>query len=131
MLKNIKGVSTIFFTNEDIVRHPLVTKIVKAFDSAETQEAEKYMKEAYCRRSSIAKLEHKAAGTRCYPDTLAHSPVCGCDACREMRITEHMRWNAYMRGLGYRRADARYDRAMVHKDLKPWGDLPCRERYKD
>lgn len=40
MLKNIKGVSTIFFTNEDIVRHPLVTKIVKAFDSAETQEAE-------------------------------------------------------------------------------------------
>ena len=41
MLKNIKGVSTIFFTNEDIVRHPLVTKIVKAFDSAETQEAEK------------------------------------------------------------------------------------------
>lgn len=41
MLKNIKGVSTIFFTNEDTVRHPLVTKIVKAFDSAETQEAEK------------------------------------------------------------------------------------------
>ncbi len=41
MLKNIKGVSTISFTNEDIVRHPLVTKIVKAFDSAETQEAEK------------------------------------------------------------------------------------------
>lgn len=41
MLKNIKGVSTIFFTNEDIVRHSLVTKIVKAFDSAETQEAEK------------------------------------------------------------------------------------------
>ena len=41
MLKNIKGVSTIFFTNEDIVRHPLVTKIVKAFDSAETLEAEK------------------------------------------------------------------------------------------
>lgn len=41
MLKNIKGVSTIFFTNEDIVRHPLVTKIVKAFDSAETTEAEK------------------------------------------------------------------------------------------
>ena len=41
MLKNIKGVSTIFFANEDIVRHPLVTKIVKAFDSAETPEAEK------------------------------------------------------------------------------------------
>lgn len=33
LLKNIKGVSTIFFTNEDIVRHPLVTKIVRAFDA--------------------------------------------------------------------------------------------------
>lgn len=32
--KNIKGVKTIFFKNEDIVRHPLVSKIVKAFDKA-------------------------------------------------------------------------------------------------
>ena len=32
MLKEIKGISTIFFSNEDIVRHPLVGKIVKAFD---------------------------------------------------------------------------------------------------
>ena len=33
LLKDIKGISTIFFSNEDIVRHPLVGKIVKAFDS--------------------------------------------------------------------------------------------------
>lgn len=39
LLKGIKGVSTIFFTNEDIVRHPLVTKIVKAFDRKEAGEA--------------------------------------------------------------------------------------------
>jgi len=32
MLKDIKGIQTIFFSNEDIVRHPLVGKIVKAFD---------------------------------------------------------------------------------------------------
>ena len=32
LLKNIKGIETIVFTNEDIVRHPLVGKIVKAFD---------------------------------------------------------------------------------------------------
>ena len=31
LLENIKGVAVISFTNEDIVRHPLVTKIVKAF----------------------------------------------------------------------------------------------------
>ena len=36
LTKNIKGVSTIFFKNEDIVRHPLVTKIVRAFEKGET-----------------------------------------------------------------------------------------------
>ncbi len=32
LTKNIKGISTIMFKTEDIVRHPLVNKIVKAFD---------------------------------------------------------------------------------------------------
>lgn len=32
LTKNIKGISTVFFNNEDIVRHPLVSKIVKAFE---------------------------------------------------------------------------------------------------
>ncbi len=35
LLQDVKGVSAIFFTKEDIVRHPLVTKIVKAFDADE------------------------------------------------------------------------------------------------
>ena len=38
LTKNIKGVSTIIFRNEDIVRHPLVSKIVKAFEKAEGME---------------------------------------------------------------------------------------------
>ena len=33
LTKNIKGIRTITFRNEDIVRHPLVAKIVKAFDT--------------------------------------------------------------------------------------------------
>ncbi|MBQ9878679.1 MAG: PhoH family protein [Bacteroidales bacterium] len=36
LLENIKGVAVISFTNEDIVRHPLVTKIVKAFSQQES-----------------------------------------------------------------------------------------------
>ena len=36
LTKDIKGVKTIFFRNEDIVRHPLVAKIVKAFEKGET-----------------------------------------------------------------------------------------------
>ena len=35
LVKDIKGVSCIFFRPEDIVRHPLVSKIVKAFETAE------------------------------------------------------------------------------------------------
>ena len=38
LTKGIKGISTITFRNEDIVRHPLVTKIVKAFEKGETAE---------------------------------------------------------------------------------------------
>ena len=32
LLQDLKGVAVVSFRNEDIVRHPLVTKIVKAFD---------------------------------------------------------------------------------------------------
>ncbi|MBQ9548312.1 MAG: PhoH family protein [Bacteroidales bacterium] len=32
-VKNIKGVATVFFSEADIVRHPLVSKIVKAFEA--------------------------------------------------------------------------------------------------
>lgn len=35
MLKDIKGIKAIFFSTADIVRHPLVNKIVKAFDRSE------------------------------------------------------------------------------------------------
>ena len=39
MLKGIKGIAAIFFGSEDIVRHPLVSKIVKAFDRKEQEES--------------------------------------------------------------------------------------------
>ena len=35
LLEGIKGVVTIRFSNEDIVRHPLVTKIVRAFEKSD------------------------------------------------------------------------------------------------
>jgi len=35
LLEGIKGIATISFTKEDIVRHPLVTRIVRAFDENE------------------------------------------------------------------------------------------------
>lgn len=38
LVKNIKGIAVINFGTEDIVRHPLVTKIVKAFDKEAPEE---------------------------------------------------------------------------------------------
>ena len=38
LVEGIKGISVIRFSNEDIVRHPLVTKIVKAFDKGLSEE---------------------------------------------------------------------------------------------
>ena len=35
LLEGIRGIAAVTFSSEDIVRHPLVTKIVKAFDRAE------------------------------------------------------------------------------------------------
>ena len=40
LTKNIKGIKTITFKNEDIVRHPLVAKIVKAFEKGEQKEGQ-------------------------------------------------------------------------------------------
>ena len=40
ILKGIKGIAFINFTKEDIVRHPLVSKIVKAFEGDEEQHGE-------------------------------------------------------------------------------------------
>ena len=38
LLQGIKGITTICFSNEDIVRHALVSKIVKAFDQKKDAE---------------------------------------------------------------------------------------------
>ena len=39
LLEGIKGIATIRFSADDIVRHPLVTKIVRAFDKQKEKEA--------------------------------------------------------------------------------------------
>ena len=53
--------------------------------------------------------------------------VCSCRRCNSMRLTEHARWNAYMRVNGYIYAAIRNDRAKCHNDIKPWNSCyKCR-----
>ena len=59
-----------------------------------------------------------------------NDPACRCALCRS-RITEHMRWNTYMRINGYRYGKTRDDMAKFHTCLLPWNELPLNERVKD
>ena len=96
-------------------------------------EVKKYACGSYFRNSSIAKAVHKNALLQWNdrPQCAGHSPVCNCENCISSRITEHMRWNAYMRAQGYQRSDQKNTAAKLHYDLVPWQELPCRTRYKD
>ena len=59
------------------------------------------------------------------------NPVCECEDCMNRRISEHMRWNAYMRIRGYRHGKKRNDRGMVHPELRPFANISYLERFKD
>jgi len=94
------------------------------------------MRYAYFRQSSQAKAIHKKALTKIshIMKTCSNGPICNCDICKVSRLTEHMRWNAYMRSLGYCRnskGSRRDSLAKLHPDICPWYELPCQERYKD
>lgn len=96
--------------------------------------AGEYVRYSYCRKSSIAKARHKEAIGTLSGSRQKHADICSCEDCTRARITEHMRWNAYMRSLGYRYSPyggKNHYRAKLHADLLPWKQLPCRERYKD
>lgn len=97
---------------------------------------ESYMRYAYFRQSSRAKAIHKKALAKIphIIETCNNGPICNCGICRVSRLTEHMRWNAYMRSLGYcrnSRGSRRDPLAKLHPDICPWYELPCQERYKD
>ena len=105
------------------------------------EEVTRYAQYEYYRNSSIAKARHsrmiEAYLTDYFDsafDSTRHRPdlsVCGCERCNYRRITEHMRWNAYMQSVGYIRAGKRSDRALMHDDIVTWDELYLPERYKD
>jgi len=41
VLKGIKGIKFVYFTEKDVVRHPLVQKIIRAYDKKEASRGEK------------------------------------------------------------------------------------------
>lgn len=95
-----------------------------------------YMDYEYYRKSSIARAVHEEL-LECAKNYVKlhrvddHPENCLCEICAKASITEHMRWNVYMRTLGYRYSPNRNDRAKTHNLLVSWGDLPELDKYKD
>ena len=93
-----------------------------------------YMNYEYYRNSSIAKAVYSGV-YKAFCDEIDDDDkidcICMCEFCQEKRISEHMRWNAYMRTIGYKTGAIRSDRGQIHPDLVAWDKLPLLERYKD
>ena len=98
----------------------------------------------YFRHSSIAKELYRrgTVGSGDWSGDLVISQVgrcvggtgeasCRCNNCVRRKRSEHMRWNAYTRILGYARSDCRADRAMLHDNLVGWDELSELDRDKD
>ena len=89
---------------------------------------EQFFRFEYFRNASMAKALHKKVMN---PKPEDHTLICECKECDACRITEHMRWNAYMRSIGYIYGPVRNDRAKVHHNLVLWDELTLSEKYKD
>ncbi len=110
-----------------------------ALADAIIEKADTYSNYEYYRKSSVARAVHEKflADARKYikinslDERPRHPSNCLCEHCAEASVTEHMRWNVYMRTQGYRYSPKRNDRAKLHNDLISWHDLPELEKYKD
>ena len=91
-------------------------------------EIERFVRKSYFRKASLAQALYQEATEQKKAEK--HS-LCMCDACKKKRIAEHMRWNAYMRSLGFRYNEKKDFDAKTHGCLLPWEKLPWKERYKD
>ena len=100
------------------------------------QNTKAYMDYEYYRKASIARAVHEEllATVTNYtqvfdvdlPDERSTYPY-----SVKASITEHMRWNAYMRTMGYRYSEKRNNMAKLHNDLTLWSRVPDADKPKD
>lgn len=83
----------------------------------------KYFKYSYFREASISRSRQELM-LRGLKKTMPELKY-------DQMITEHMRWNAHMRSMGYRYDPVRNHSAKLHCDLIPWDQLSKEEQAKD
>jgi transcription elongation GreA/GreB family factor len=95
------------------------------------ENAEKYVKYSYYRDSSVATSLHQEL-LRKVDGELKNLVNEEAPTVTEIKkIIEKMRWNAYMRALGYQYLEVRNDRIKFHHLLVPYHDLSEDEKKKD
>ena len=124
-------------------KNPESVKKLKGIEYCKTEEFQqnekrKYEKFEYYRRSSIAKeLYQRAinsnplfvAQTVCLKAKLQ---TCECENCVRRKKSEHMRWNAYTRVIGYTYNEGlKMTRARLHNNLCVWEKLTDDDKKKD
>ncbi|MGN0115803.1 MAG: hypothetical protein ACI396_10790 [Acutalibacteraceae bacterium] len=115
--------------------HSKQLDINQVFDKVMTK-TKAYMNYEYYRKSSISRAVHekllqKISKYVVFTRVDEHDPQCRCPICKQASVTEHMRWNAFMRTMGYRYSKNRCDRAKMHNDIVVWDDLNSKEQNKD
>ncbi len=98
----------------------------------------KYEQYEYYRLSSISKelyqREIRGNATLLSETTCLEKEkkqTCMCDNCTRRRKSEHMRWNAYTRVIGFSYGRVRADRALLHDNLCDWEELSKLDKLKD
>lgn len=103
------------------------------FEKADTD----YWKYSYNRNSSIANACHRNLRDKInlpYTEKVDSNTTKNLSATVKEsmgQITEHSRWNVYMRSIGYTYGPIRNNIAKTHNDLVPFDELPQEERKKD
>ena len=95
------------------------------------ENAEQYVRYSYYRDSSVATSLHQQLlkGLQAeLKDTAVREKI---SVAEVKKITEKMRWNAYMRAQGFRYSPVRNDRIKQHPLLVPYDQLPPEEKEKD
>ena len=114
-------------------------EIRQKWNDYKKQERKKYQKFEYFRLSSIAKQlymdciakdEELKKAVTC--EKSEPKQTCDCPCCQIRKRSEHMRWNAFVRTMGYIYCEEkRDDRALLHPNLRPWDELDELEKAKD
>ena len=90
-----------------------------------------YVQYSYYRDSSVATSLHQQLLKKVEKELAEMAVNEGKDLAEIKKITEKMRWNAYMRSLGYQPFDIRDDRVKFHTLIKPYSEVSDEEKEKD